>query len=118
MVPVADNIYKHIGRRVREERTRRRWTQEQLAEKVELHLSFIGQLERGINKPSLLTINKLADAFGIRAGDLFDESILPTKHQPETKIVNFLRCYSRQQQDVLFESLRLLARQFKKFPKK
>jgi transcriptional regulator with XRE-family HTH domain len=116
-VQVTPDIYRHIGRRVREERTQRHWTQEQLAEKAEVHLSFIGQLERGINKPSLATVKKLADAFGIRAGDLFDESPPPQRHLPGKKFEELLHGYSHPQQDFLYKSFRLLARQFRKFPR-
>lgn len=117
-LPVITDIYRHIGRRVREERTRCGWTQEQLAEKAETHLSFIGQLERGIKKPSLATLKKLADALGIKAGALFDESPPPGRRIPGKKFEDLLQGYSRAQQDFLYQSFRLLARQFKKFPKR
>lgn len=117
--PVAiTSIYQHIGRRVREERTRRDWTQERLAEKAEVYFSFIGQLERGVKKPSLATIKRIADALGIRAGELFDEGQPPARYLPEEKLKHLLHGYSRQQQEFLYQSFRLMARQFKKFPRK
>ena len=116
---MIDNaIYQHIGRRIREERKRRNWTQEQLAEKIDAHLSFVGQLERGISKPSLSTLKKIADAFGIRAGDLFDETPPPARHLPSNRLADLFRGYSDRQQEFLYKSFRVLARQFKKFPGK
>ena len=114
---MAEDIYQHIGRRVREERTRRSWTQEQLAEKAETHLSFIGQLERGVKKPSLVTIKKLANAFGVKAGDLLDEGAPEKPISLTEKTANLLRSYSSKQQVALYEVFRQLARQFRKFPR-
>ncbi len=45
-------------------------TQEQLAEKSDLSLNFIGNLERGEKMASLETILRLADALGLKGGEL------------------------------------------------
>lgn len=110
------DIYEHIGRRVREERMRRGWTQEQLAEKAEVHLSFIGQLERGAKKPSLRTLKRLAETFGIRAGDLLDEpSPAAAKPYPMgKKFVDLVCDQPPERQRVLYDTLRQLVRQAKK----
>jgi len=113
-----EDIYQHIGRRVREERRRRGWTQEQLAEKADSHLSFIGQLERGIKKPSLVTLKKLADAFGVKAGALLDEGAPSKAPSMDHRVGDLLRGYSAPQQEFLFRIFRQLARQIKKFPRK
>lgn len=116
---MSEDIYRQIGRRVREERVQRRWTQEQLAERTETHLSFIGQLERGIKKPSLATLKKIANAFGTKAGDLLDEGKPSSKsHSAEKRLGDLLRGYSGLQQDSLLKIFRQLARQIKKFPRK
>lgn len=116
---MADNIYRHIGRRVREERVQRGWTQEQLAERADSTLSFIGQLERGIKKPSLATIKKIANACGIKAGSLLDEGE-PSVRKPsaEKRLSDILGGYSPREQESLLTIFRQLARQIKKFPKK
>ena len=116
MKPIStDGIYLHIGRRVREERIKRGWTQEFLAERACLHASFIGQLERGLKKPSLKTIKILADIFGIKAGDIFDESPSCAKQHPiERKFADLLRDIPLQQQNILYQTIHQLARQTRK----
>lgn len=52
-------------------RERRGLTQAKLAELVESSPSYIGHLERGEREPSLLTIEELARALGVQAGELF-----------------------------------------------
>jgi DNA-binding XRE family transcriptional regulator len=59
---VAKNIVK--------ERQKRKWTQEELAEKAGLPQSHVSRLERCVHAPSYLTIEKLAGAFGIAPGQL------------------------------------------------
>ncbi|MDI6880981.1 MAG: helix-turn-helix transcriptional regulator, partial [Desulfitobacteriaceae bacterium] len=49
-------VFKHLGQRIREERTKYRLTQEQLAEAAEINESYIGQVERGEKNPSLETV--------------------------------------------------------------
>lgn len=110
------DIYEHIGKQVRAERMRRSWTQEQLAEKAEVHLSFIGQLERGAKKPSLRTLKGLAEVFEIKVGDLLDEPS-PTTAKPypmERKFVDLVRGQPLKRQQVLYDTLRQLVRQAKR----
>jgi transcriptional regulator with XRE-family HTH domain len=45
-------------------------TQEQLADKLGYHMSYIGLLERGRKSPTLRTVFNLADLFGVSAASL------------------------------------------------
>ena len=64
---------KLFGRRVRELREHRRWTQEQLATKCGRHWTYIGGIERGERNPTLRVIVDVAGALGVSVGDLFPE---------------------------------------------
>ena len=115
---MEEDIYSHIGRRIREERRKRGWTQEELAEKTDMHLSFIGQMERAVKKPSLKTLKTIAVVFGIKAGDLLDEGE-PAKPYPiERKLTDLVRDQTPVQQKFLYETLKQLARQTKKIPRR
>jgi len=63
-----------IGRRLRAARLGLGWTQEQLAEKANLHHSYIGQVERGEKVPSLRTLKRLAEAMHTPLDFLLGES--------------------------------------------
>lgn len=65
--------YGKLGKRIRDERLLLRLTIEQLAERVDKSLNFIGQIERGESKPSLETVVDIADALGIQIDDLLRE---------------------------------------------
>jgi transcriptional regulator with XRE-family HTH domain len=46
-------------------------TQEELADKVGIHLSTLGRIERGESNPPLQTVNKIAQALKIKPKELF-----------------------------------------------
>lgn len=112
-MPSSRAVYISVGRRVRQERLRRGWTQEDLAEKAGLHLSFIGQIERGVKAVSLQTLKRIADIFGLRAAQLLDES-RPVEECPypiEKKVASLIAEHTPDQQRMLLEALKHLSRQ-------
>lgn len=72
------NIYTYIGKKIRGYRIRFGLTQEELADKANIHYSFLGHIERGSKKASLDTVDKIAKALGINIDKLF-ESVSPVK---------------------------------------
>lgn len=61
-----------FGRRVRELRTARGWSQEELAHRAGVHWTYLGGIERGERNPALLNIGRVARALGVSLGELFD----------------------------------------------
>src|SRR5262249_25027656 len=66
---------KRIGRRIRELRTQRpeRWTQEDLAERAKISVSFLSMIERGKRVAHVETLAALADSLGVSLAELFVE---------------------------------------------
>lgn len=64
------NIKAEVGRRVRELREARGWSQEQLGFEAELHRNYIGGIERGERNVAIVNIGKLAKAFGVHPREL------------------------------------------------
>lgn len=62
---MSDERCKGIGRNLKKFREEKGWTQEELAEKADVHVSYIGQIERGLRYPSLKVLFKIADALHI-----------------------------------------------------
>ena len=71
---VLQDLRVRLGRRVRELRHARGWTQEQLAERAVLSYKFIGEIERGTVNPTLSTLVSLADALDTAVSKLFAEA--------------------------------------------
>lgn len=59
-----------FGRRVRERRNELGLSQEQLAERVGLHWTYIGQVERGRSNVTLHSTLRIAQALGCDPGEL------------------------------------------------
>ncbi len=62
-----------LGLSVKRFRELKKMTQEVLAERADIHTSYIGQIERGLRYPSLKTLFKIADALNVKIVELFKE---------------------------------------------
>lgn len=64
-------VREAFGKHLRKLRLERKWTQEELADRADMHFTYIGQIERGVRNPSLINLHKLAKALNVNAGKLF-----------------------------------------------
>lgn len=110
-----------IGKKVRQERLRHGWTQEELAEKLDLHPSFIGQIERGLKAASLDTLKKLSLVFGIKSSEFLNEdgSKEPVQgaRTVERKIIDLLKGYKTHEQEAVYKTIKYILRQKRKLGK-
>ncbi|MEI8389152.1 MAG: helix-turn-helix transcriptional regulator [bacterium] len=67
-----DNALSNFGKKVKQLREEKGWSQEKLALDIEVDKSYIGRIERAERYPNLKTIIKLADALNVQVKDLFD----------------------------------------------
>lgn len=62
---------QRLGKRVRQLRLKKGWTQEQLAERTNRHWTYIGGIERGERNVTLQVIADIARALGVEIQALF-----------------------------------------------
>ncbi|UIM99696.1 helix-turn-helix domain-containing protein [Yersinia ruckeri] len=62
-----------FGRKIRELRSARSISQEELAWACELDRTYISGIERGVRNPSLKNIIKIANALNIKPSTLFED---------------------------------------------
>ena len=64
-----------MGDRIKEARKNKRLTQEQLAERLDISVEFVGQIERGIKLPSMQVFIRLIEALNVSADYLLRDSV-------------------------------------------
>ena len=69
-----------IGSKLKEIRTLKGLTQEELADRAELSKGFISQLERNLTSPSIATLTDILQCLGTTLGEFFNET-------PEEQVV-------------------------------
>jgi transcriptional regulator with XRE-family HTH domain len=60
-----------LGSNLRRFRGQREWSQMELAEKANISMNFLSEIERGNKWPSSETLQNLADSLGVEAYELF-----------------------------------------------
>lgn len=65
-------IQERFGKRVRELRKNKGWSQEEFADECGLHRTYIGAIERGERNVSLNNIHAIAKALAISVKELFE----------------------------------------------
>ena len=67
--------YDRLGERIRQQRVLAKMTQEKLAEKAGISLSFLGHIERGNRKASIETVVSICNALKVSPGLLLQDSL-------------------------------------------
>jgi transcriptional regulator with XRE-family HTH domain len=65
-----EDLLRSLGRRIRELRLERGWSQEKFSEICDVHRTWMGQIERGKNI-SVNTLANIADGLGVTLSTLF-----------------------------------------------
>jgi transcriptional regulator with XRE-family HTH domain len=60
-----------LGLQIKTIRESKNLTQQNLADKVGVHLSYIGNIEIGAKQPSLETLFRIAEVLEVKVNDLF-----------------------------------------------
>lgn len=74
MVALSD-VFVRFGKRLRQIREKVGVSQEKLAEMAELHRTYVSSVERGKRNISILNIERLAKALGVRMADLMPDTL-------------------------------------------
>jgi transcriptional regulator with XRE-family HTH domain len=72
-LPSESAVVKALGKRIRELRDAKGWSQERLAEAAYLDRSYLAGIESGSRNPSVRSLLKIANALKVQVRDLFGE---------------------------------------------
>ncbi|MDD4066913.1 MAG: helix-turn-helix transcriptional regulator [Clostridia bacterium] len=65
-----ENISLILGNRIKELRTNAQYSQESFADKIGVHRTYMGAIERGEKNITILTAQKIANGLGISISEL------------------------------------------------
>ena len=102
-----------MGKRIRKQRKLKKYTLEQLAEKLDCSTTFIGQIERAKGKPSLETVVKIANVLEVSVDSLLFEDL--NSKSGNTHFVNMIveltEDFTTKEKDLLLKNVEI----FKEF---
>ncbi len=82
-------------------------TQEQLSVAIDVDPMTISRFERGVTLPSLLTVRRLADVFGVSMAEFFDESLpAPSVDGDAARLAMQLSALDEDEREFAFDTLR------------
>ena len=65
-------VLANLGKNIKKYRLQQGFTQEKLAEKTQVHPTYIGKIELGKINPSVKRLFVISRALGIKLSDIFD----------------------------------------------
>src|SRR5689334_2663624 len=82
------NLQEMMGRAIRRERQDRRLTLKEIADKANLSVVYVGEVERGQKYPSAVVLEKLAEALDLGVADLLEMVAEEIRAEREPVITN------------------------------
>lgn len=98
--------YKLIGSRIKAERSKRCMTQEQLAERLEVTIGYVSQVERGITKISLDLLGKVAMVLDCDIASLITQSAVNSDAYIIDEVTASLRQLSGRDRRIVFSMIK------------
>ena len=80
-----------LGKRIREARIQKKYTQQQLAELAGIGIMYLGEIERGTKMPSLNVFMKVIDALDISADYVLRDALISGEHYIYDEITEKLK---------------------------
>lgn len=100
-----NTIVSIVGHRLRALRQQRGFTQEEMAERAELHATYIGQVERGEKNLTLVSLEKILTALEISFSEFFKYIEDECRSSLAAQCYEIINCKTPQQQESIFRIL-------------
>lgn len=83
--------YKLIGKRIKDERVKKGYTQEYLSEKLNFTTGFLSRIERGNSEINLKRLNQICEILGIQEGAILNGVSTESKSYLSDEFSNLLK---------------------------
>lgn len=113
------DLHRAVGLNIRQRRRALGLTLEALEGSCGVGAAFIGQIERGVKKPSLDTLGRVAAGLGVPLAELLraDAGRLPDEDSQARRVSALLRAHAQHERDFLYAALRHLSRRLRALPR-
>lgn len=101
-------IYTDLGKKIKEERIEKGYTQEQLAEKIDSTGAYIGQIERGERNASMAKVILIAEALNVSMDYLTGNFCLKNSEYIDVKIVEELKDATNKQKEMMMDIIKII----------
>ena len=102
-IEVGVNVlnYELLGKQIRKQRKEKKYTLEQLAEKLDVSTTFIGQIERAKGIPSLETLVKIANVLEISIDSLLFGDL-------NNKVTELTQTFTPKEKELLLKNIEII----------
>ena len=101
-------LYIDLGKKIREERIEKGYTQEELGEKIDSTGAYIGQIERGERSASMSKIVLIAQALNVSLDYLIGNFRFDQVNNIDVKIVQELKDATNRQKELMIEIIKII----------
>lgn len=101
--------YKAIGNRIKAQRQKRGYTQEMLAEKLDVTVGYVSQVERGITKISLDLLASISTFLDCEINILISGAVVVSQSYMSSELSEYFNRLDGRDKKLLTEFAKLLA---------
>ncbi len=101
--------YNIIGARIKQARLAKNYTQEDLAEKVDISVAFLSRLERGYSKINLTRLNQICGLLDVTEGYVLNGASSDSNNYLEKEFAELLKNCSPEKQRMIYNVAKTIA---------
>lgn len=98
-----------IGERLKEARVNKKYTQENLAEKLDVSVAFLSKIERGKSHINLKRLSQLCDILGVSEGYILNGASNTSQEYLSLEFNSILENVSPQKQKLIYKIAKVIA---------
>jgi len=96
--------YKHIGQRIKEIRSLQRMSQAELAEQIDMSVSYISHIETAKKRASLTALVRIANVLGVTVDALLNGNQINDPMQYHSELITLLDDCDNYEKKMIFDS--------------
>ncbi len=101
--------YSVIGERLKRARKEKHFTQEQLAEKLDVSIAFLSRIERGSSQINLKRLSQVCEILDITEGEILNGVSSKSSKYLDADFANLLKNCSSEKQKLIYDVAKVIA---------